>query len=298
MRWACLIVLLPACQRAAPPQRSFEVPLTAEATPGDEVVATVDGRPIYSSQIALQARSAGSDKKQALQDLITAEALAGEAARRKLDRDRDALEAARAAAVRRYLHQVFEPSAGPDAIPALTVKRTYNANVNLFDHSEYVDVWHILVQAPADKATAEQKQKARALAEQIQKKARGVTSEAAFKELSTQFSAPEGMLPIRLERVVTARDGWTLTTFSFPAHDQLKKPGDISTVVETSYGYHVIYLIKRIPAVHMSVGEASPQIRAQLLPEFQKSEFLRQADEAAKRHAVVVHPERLPKSHE
>ncbi len=289
---AAIVFLAAGCRHAEPSATRFEVPLTAEAKAEDEVVATVDGRPIRASQIALQARSAGTSAKQALDDLVTAEALAGEAARRKLDRDRDVLEAARAAAVRRYLHEDFESANGPEAIPMRAVKRTYNANVNMFDHSEYVDVWHILVVAPPDKVPEPQRKAARAVAEEIARRARGV-SELEFKALSQLLSPPAGGPPLKLERIVTARDGWVLTTFSYPAFDQLKKAGDTSTVVETSYGYHVMYLVKRIPPLHMSVDDAAAQIRANLLPEFQRAEFLRFADEAARKHAIVLHPERL-----
>jgi len=285
----------PACHQAPTGEaRAFEVPMVADAPPDDEVVATVDGRPIRASQVALQARASGAPRAQALQDLITAETLAGEAARRRLDHDPEVIEAARSAAVRRYLHEVFERQATADAIPMRTVRRTYNANVNMFDHSEYVDVWHILIPI-GEHATPEVQQAARTLAEEIARRAKSTRTEAAFKALADQIKPPPGLPKLKLERIVTARDGWVLKSFSYPAHDQLKQPGDTSSVVQTSYGLHVMFLVRRIPPLHQSLDDAAPMIRANLLPEFQRSEFLHFAAEAARQHLVEEHPERLPK---
>jgi peptidyl-prolyl cis-trans isomerase C len=272
------------------------VPLVAAPASGaDDVVATVDGRPIRASEVALQARVRGVDARQALRDLVDAEVLAGAAAARGLDRDRAVIEAVKQEMVRRWLAVEFEPKAGPDAIPERLVRRTYNRNVNLFDHSEYVDVWHILTPV-AKNATPEQKAAARADAEELAEKAKGL-DEAAFKALATTKRKSPGD-PFRLERIITARDGWTVKEFSYPAHDLLKKPGDVSPVVETSYGYHVIFLVKRIPPVHMTVAEAAPKIREGLLADFQRLELVRRVDELMHAHAVMVRPERIPATSE
>jgi peptidyl-prolyl cis-trans isomerase C len=92
--------------------------------------------------------------------------------------------------------------------------------------------------------------------------------------------------------VITARDGWILTSYSYPAFE-LKQPGATSGVVETDYGYHVIYLNRRIPARHVSLAEAAPQLRAGVFPKYQPQAFLRFCAEATTRHEVVVRPERL-----
>jgi hypothetical protein len=294
MRGLLLAALsLGSCSKSPPASGPrWQVPLTAEAAAGDEVVATVDGRPILASQVAEQARASGTSVREALAALTTAEVLAGEAVRRGYDRDRDALLAAKQAGVRRYLHVSFEKEVVPGDIPHNVVRRFYNARRNMYDHSEYVDVWHILT--PVDeKAAPEARARARATAEEVARRAKSVKGEAEFQAIAGAVPPPEGGKPLKVERIVTARDGWVLTAFSYAAFDQLAKPGDVSRVVETSYGYHVIYLIKRIPPLHQSVDDASTEIRAALFPDFQRAEFLRFADEAKKLHAVTVHPERL-----
>jgi peptidyl-prolyl cis-trans isomerase C len=293
---AALAILLAAlapggCDKPEVVERRFDVPLTAAAPPEDEVIATVDGRAIRASDVAVQARARGVTAKVALDELITAEVLAGEAQRRGLDRDRDAREAARAEAVRRYLQTRFEREVTPSAIPDRMLNRAYNANRSMFDHSEYVDVWHILT--PVKKgASAADKAAARAVAEELAQRARGVASVEAFKALKDTVQPPGE--PLKIEQVVTARDGWVLTTFSFPAFDQLKKPGDTSSVIETDYGYHVLYLVRRIPPVHESLADVTPRLRGLVFPEFQKVEFKRFLEEEVRKHAIVKHEERIP----
>lgn len=266
------------------PRAPRDAPVAALAPRADDVVvATVDGRPIYAGAVAAQARARGVDARTALGDLVDAEALAGEAARRGLDRDLDVRLAAKGALVRRLLAQTFERDVTPADVPAPLVRQAYDRNRNLFDHDLYVDVWHILV--PVNKgATPAERAQARARAEEIARRARGCGSLAAFQALAGD---------LRIEEVVTARDGWTEPAFSHAAFAQLHRPGDTTGVVETSYGYHVEYLVRFIPPEHRRLGEVEPALRARIFPEVQKKAFAQFVAEAMARHHVVVHPERL-----
>ena len=60
--------------------------------------------------------------------------------------------------------------------------------------------------------------------------------------------------------VVSARDGWVERPFSEAAFSS-SKPGDTTGLVETSYGFHVLYLVRFIPPVHVTIAEAAPKIR-------------------------------------
>lgn len=281
-----LVVVLVAlgCSHRAPAPDAPAASLTPVAN--DAVVATVDGRPIYAAAVALQARARGVDARTALEDLVQAEALAGEAARRGLGRDLDVRLATKGALVRRYLHDTFEHDVTADDVSMHAVQSFYNRNRNRFDHSLWVDVWHILVPV-AKNATPAERAKARARAEEIAKQARGIGSLAAFKALADGLPN---------EEIMTAKDGWVEPSFSIAAFEQLHKPGDTTGVVETHWGYHVEYLIRYLPPVHVSVEEAAPTIRAALFPMLQKKAFDQFVGEAMARHSVAVHPERLPKS--
>jgi peptidyl-prolyl cis-trans isomerase C len=289
--WAALMAA--ACQRgptgAGP---SWGVPLSAPASATDAVVATVDGRPIRASEVALQARAAGEDARAALTALVDAEVLAGEAARRGLDANGEVRQACRATAVQRLLASSFEKEVTPDKIPAPAVSHVYEQNRRRLNHEQMIDVWHILV--PVDKSfTQADRAAARAAAEDLARRARGVGSAEAFKALVSTVKAPR---PAKAESVVTERDGWTVKEFSYPAFEHLKKPGDTSPVIETSYGYHVMFLNGFHPPEHVSLEAADPKLRAGMFPDFQRREFIRFVERAAGSHEVTEHPERLPRS--
>jgi hypothetical protein len=264
-----------------------------EATPrsDDDAVATVDGRTIHVSDVALQAREAGVPARVALEQLIDAEALVSEAKRRGLDGDTALRSVRTAAEVRGYLRAIFEKEVRPETIPVRELRRGYNARTNVFDHSEYVDVWHILSPLAKHAAPAE-RDRARAIATEVARRARGVRSADEFKAIADAI-LPTPAPALKVERVITARDGWTSKAFSYPAFDQLKEPGAVSSVIETEFGYHVIYLNRRIPPRHATLDEAAAELRPALFPEFQRREFARFMDEVATHHQVSVYPDRL-----
>src|SRR6185312_14250130 len=165
----------------------------------DVVVATVDGRPIFAGDVARQARAEGVDRKAALDALVDAEVLAGEAARRGFDRDLEVRDETKGALVRRYLKLGFEPTVSPADVPEAVVRREYQRNLAYLNHATYADVWHFVVPVAA-KATPEEKAQAHARAEALAKRAAGLSLEA-FKKLGSD----EGL---RVEEIVSARDGW------------------------------------------------------------------------------------------
>lgn len=277
------------CSRGKTHERAA-APLTADSS--DEIVATVDGRAIYAADVARQARARNVDRKQALDDLISAEALAGEAQRRGFDRDLDVRLETKGALVRRFLQTTFEKEISPDDVPAELVKKAYLRNQPYLNHDTYVDVWHILVPV-GKKPSDELKHQARALADDIEKRAKKVHTLEQFKQLAHETQWQGATLPN--EEVLTERDGWTEKSFSHAAFNQLKKPGDVSTVVETNYGYHVEYLIGFRPAEHVPIADAAPKLRQGLFPMVQRKKFEEMTAEAMARHHIEMHPERLPK---
>jgi len=274
------------------PQRD-RVILVSEAPSEDEVVATVDQRPIRASEIAAVAAAEGVAPRQALDDLIIAEALVSEAARRGLDLHEDVLQARRTESVRRYLKTEFETTVRPEQIPPRELRRAYERNKTVLYHSEYVDTWHILVPAK-DKDTAELRARAEALANQIRERALKVTSAEEFKAIATDIDAGEFAGKLKVEQIITARDGWVEPGFSQAAHDQLKKEGDVSRPARTSYGFHVIYLNRRIPENHVTFDEAIPMLQRGLLSEFQRFKFGPYLDALVAKHDVKTFPEHIP----
>jgi PPIC-type peptidyl-prolyl cis-trans isomerase-like protein len=271
------------CSHGSAPSDAPVAPLAAASS--DEVVATVDERPIYAAAVAAQARARGVDKRTALADLVDAEVLAGEAARRGLDRDLDVRLETKGALGRRLVAATFEREVTPADVPDAIVRREYQRRLPYLNHGIYADVWHLVVSVGKG-ASPDDKAQARARAEALAKRARGLSLDE-FKKLASD----EKLIN---EEVVTARDGWVERPFSEAAFAQLKKPGDTTTdVVETSYGYHVEYLIRWIPPEHVTLAEAAPKIRQGVFPEWRKQAFARFVADAVGRHQVELHPEHL-----
>ena len=129
----------------------------------------------------------------------------------------------------------------------------YDKNPDKFKQDESVRASHILIRVD-DKADAATKQKARAEIDSVLKQAR---SGADFATLAQQHSQ-DG----------SAAQGGDLNYFSrgqmVPAFEQAAfslKPGQISDVVTTQFGYHIIKVTDHKPARRVTFEEANAQIK-------------------------------------
>jgi peptidyl-prolyl cis-trans isomerase C len=132
----------------------------------------------------------------------------------------------------------------------------YDDNLQLFSRPERVRASHILIKVPAgadDKTKAEAKKRI----DDIRKKAIGGED---FAELARKYS--EGP---------SAKNGGALGEFSrermvkpFADAAFAMKPGDISDVVETRFGYHIILVASKSEAGRAPYEEVKDQIRAKL----------------------------------
>ena len=176
-------------------------------------------------------------------------------------------------------------------VPPADVERAYNDNFQLYSTPEQIRASHILLKtAGKDEAAV------RAKAEDLLKQARGG---ADFAQLATKNSEDEG----------TAPKGGDLDYFGrgrmVPEFDEgafaLQQPGQISDLVKTQYGFHIIKLVERKPGSTRSLDEVRQQLTDQLstervqteaadLAEKLASEITKPADldSAAKRHGLQV----------
>jgi len=264
-------------------------------TPETEV-AVVGGRPIRLAEVDLvvawwsqagspEAREAGSRKElqlKALDHLIDQLLLAQEAQRRSVavddsllermltqwggqfasDQDRDEKLAARhmtIADVREKFRQdllvqklVETEIRDTLEVSDAAVQAYYAAHPEFFDLSE-VHARHVLLQMPAD-APPESLAAARALAERIRDEARGG---ADFAGLAQRYSdcpskAQGGDLGF-------FRKGQMVPAFSEAAFRL--PPGQVSDVVQTEFGFHVIKVEERRGEGVQPLGEAGPAIQ-------------------------------------
>ena len=176
-------------------------------------------------------------------------------------------------------------------VPAADVERAYNDNFELYSTPEQIRASHILL-----KTTGKDEAAVRAQAEGLLKQAR---AGADFAQLATKNSEDEG----------TATKGGDLDYFGrgrmVPEFDEgafaLQQPGQISDLVKTQYGFHIIKLVERKPGSTRSLDEVRQQLTDQLsvervqaqaadLAEKLASEITKPADldSAAKRHGLPV----------
>lgn len=137
------------------------------------------------------------------------------------------------------------------------VEAFYKANQDHFQQPERVRASHILIQVPkgADAAT---KAKARAKAEDLLKQARAGKD---FAELARQNSQDPGSAPNGGDLGFFGK-GEMVGPFNDVAFSQ--KPGTISDVVETDFGYHIIKVVEKQPAGVVPLETAKPQIQQYL----------------------------------
>jgi peptidyl-prolyl cis-trans isomerase C len=149
------------------------------------------------------------------------------------------------------------------------VSAFYEKNPDRFQQPEAIRASHVLVLLPqgADEAA---KTAARAKAEMVLKKARGGADFAALArahsdDASKQRGGDLGFFP----------KGQMVPAFDAAAF--ALQPNQISDVVETPFGFHVIKVTERRPARSVPFAEAAPQIE----------QFLKQEQQQQKTRAFV-----------
>jgi len=132
------------------------------------------------------------------------------------------------------------------------IKEYYDANLAQFQKQEEVHARHILFTVKPDASEAD-KAAARKQAEEVLAKAKGG---ADFAALAKQYSQDS-----------TAASGGDLGTFArgvmtppFEAAAFALEPGQVSDIVETQFGFHIIKLEGKTPAHTASLEEVKPTI--------------------------------------
>jgi peptidyl-prolyl cis-trans isomerase C len=144
----------------------------------------------------------------------------------------------------------------------LEAKEFYDKNPDKFKQDESVRASHILIRVD-EKADAAARKKARADIDAVLKQAKGG---ADFAKLAQQHSQ-DG----------SAAQGGDLNYFNkgamVPAFDKVAfelKPGQISDVVTTQFGYHIIKVVDHKPGRTIPFEESSAQIKQFLTEEKKK----------------------------
>jgi peptidyl-prolyl cis-trans isomerase D len=182
----------------------------------------------------------------------------------------------------RYLLVDMDTLRGRTPVTSREIEKSYNDNIELYSTPEQVRASHILLKTDG-KNDAEVKPKA----EEVLKEAKAGKD---FAELAKKYSQDEQ----------SAKNGGDLDYFSrgkmVPEFDEAvfgMQPGQISDLVKTQFGYHIIKLVDKKPATTKTLDEVRPQITEQLA--WEKAQT-RAAELAAQLEKEISKPADLDKA--
>ncbi|HEY7059113.1 MAG TPA: peptidyl-prolyl cis-trans isomerase, partial [Vicinamibacterales bacterium] len=157
------------------------------------------------------------------------------------------------------------------SVTGLQIERYYNDNLQQYQTPEQVRASHILLKTEGKDDAAVKKQ-----AEEILAK---IKSGADFAELAKKYSEDEG----------SAKKGGDLDYFGkgrmVPEFEQKAfsmQPGEVSDLVKSQYGYHIIKLVDKKPAETKPLAEVRSQIEDQLKWEQVQADAQKLADQVAR----------------
>jgi peptidyl-prolyl cis-trans isomerase D len=166
------------------------------------------------------------------------------------------------------------------------VKRYYEDNIDQFSTPEQVRASHILFKTEGKDEAAVRK-----LADEVLQKAR---SGADFAALAKQYSEDEG----------SAQNGGDLGFFGrnamVPEFEQAAfalQPGQISDLIRTQYGFHIIKVTEKKPAVTQPFDQVKAQIEQQLKLERAQTQASRLADQVSAEIKQASDLEPVAKAH-
>jgi peptidyl-prolyl cis-trans isomerase C len=157
----------------------------------------------------------------------------------------------RAMTVRKVLEVKVKPLAKP--VTVKDIENFYEENKERFAEPEKVKASHILLQASPD-ASEEEKTAAKATLQTVLEEAKGGADFAELAKKHSQCpSAPQG------------RDlGYFTRGRMVPEFEEAAfklEPGQISDIVETQFGYHIILVQDKKPKRQLDIEEVSKRIK-------------------------------------
>ena len=154
------------------------------------------------------------------------------------------------------------------------IKAYYDANPQLFKQPEQVKASHILIKVEAD-ATDAQKAEARKKINDIQLK---IKNGGDFAELAKQYS--EGPSNVRGGDLGYFRRGQMVKPFEDTAFAM--QPNEVSDVVETRFGYHLIKVYDKKPEQTLAYADVKEQIGERLKQEKAEKEAAQYVEQLKK----------------
>ena len=157
-------------------------------------------------------------------------------------------------------------------VPPTDVQRHYNENIQQYQTPEQVRASHILLET-AGKNDADVKKRAEEILKQVK-------SGADFAELAKKVSEDKGSAPNGGDLDYFGR-GRMVPEFEQAAFSM--QPGQISDLVKSQFGYHIIKVVDKKAGSTRTLEEVRPQIQQQLAMETADQRIAQQARDLEKR---------------
>ncbi len=287
-RWVAALALLFvfACEAPAPPPPPS--PPSGAGPLGAETIARVADLPIHADQVARIAAAQSIPVTEARDLAIRDALLAAEARARGVDADRQVELAASGILARAIVKEIAASAEAQGPVTDAELDEVTARHWTELDRPEASRAVHAVVQ-PKKGASPDARAAALALAEAIRRAIAPAVDAARRSEPPPQdprgpedpviavfrkaaADVPSGDLEVRVEALApVVADGRTLNegerydeTFAKAAL-QLTKRGDVSPVTETSFGFHVLLLLERIPGHTVPREERRAMVRDEVI---------------------------------
>lgn len=214
-------------------------------------------------------------KKQLIETMVIRQLLLQEAQKAGIDKSQAVVdkmeELKKQVIVQAYLKKKVEEQA---TITDADLQKYYDENKDKFKSGDQVRASHILVKTDAE-------------AKDILAKLKGG---ASFEELARKYST---------DAAAGAKGGdlgWFGKGTMLPDFEKVAfglKEGEISGIVKTQFGYHIVKVTGKRPAGTRTFAEVKDQIRDELLPAKQQEVFKKLRDDLKKNNKFTINEEAL-----
>lgn len=301
MKW--LVLALATLTLTACPQQgsgpNFKHNRDGKGTPvatwsGDSITQEeLKQRFLEMSPFARARYQTADSRKEYVEGMARFELLSAEALKRGLDKDPEVLETAKKVMVQRLIQEEFEKKGGPK-IEDADVAAYYEKHRTDYVKPEMIRLSHLFLAAAKDSPARAEKKK---VAEELQKKA----AEAQpmdfqlFGKLVRESSEEprtkplDGDMRYLSREELTAQYGAELAT----ASDELKEVGQVSGVVETDKGFHILKLQGRQQALNLTLDQVKTQLQSRMLYERRTQSFNDYIEKLKKEHRFEVKQDAL-----
>lgn len=281
--------LVATCEAPAPPPRLNLESLSLRPGPrgaGDEVVATVNGAPLYQSDVTRQAAATGADVRAALDELVALELLSQRAARQTFARGEEARAGLRQVLAQAYVQREIEPRLGLEAVPESLLRKAYERTRAGHVHPRLRRVALLQLFTP-EKAGPQRRTQAAAWSKELEV----WVARPENRTLQRWRALPQE--PPWNERLLTAGVTWVPEGEAYSealnrAIFQLPGWNAITPLVADPFGFHLAMYLGEREARNVSFEEAQPRLRSQLHEGWRQQRFLELTDELARKAGAQV----------